>query len=32
VIAHPDGSFISGWKLTPSQMEHVLTTGKLGGG
>jgi hypothetical protein len=32
VIADPAGNFISGWKLSPQQLEQVLKTGKLGGG
>ncbi len=31
-IAGPAGNFISGWKLSPQQLNHVLTTGTLGGG
>ena len=32
VIQDASGNFLSGWKLSPQQMEHVLSTGKLGGG
>jgi RHS repeat-associated protein len=32
VMATQSGGFISGWKLNPQQLQHVLTTGKLGGG
>jgi hypothetical protein len=32
VIQSPDGSFISGWKLSPIQVQNVLGTGALGGG
>jgi hypothetical protein len=32
VLADSAGNFISGWKLSAQQLEHVLTTGKLGGG
>ena len=32
VIRDSSGNFLSGWKLSPQQLEHVLTTGKLGGG
>ena len=32
VIQGPAGDFVSGWKLSPAQLGHVTTTGKLGGG
>jgi hypothetical protein len=32
VITDPSGNFVSGWKLSPTQSQHVLTTGNLGGG
>ncbi|THF63407.1 DUF637 domain-containing protein [Pseudothauera rhizosphaerae] len=32
VIRDSSGNFLSGWRLSPQQLEHVLTTGKLGGG
>jgi hypothetical protein len=32
VIRDSSGNFLSGWKLSPHQLNHVLTTGKLGGG
>jgi uncharacterized protein RhaS with RHS repeats len=32
VITDVSGSFISGWKLSPQQLHHVLNGGKLGGG
>jgi len=32
VIRDTSGNFLSGWKLSPQQLEHVLTSGKLGGG
>ncbi|MCC6504633.1 MAG: hypothetical protein IT475_04225 [Aquimonas sp.] len=32
VIRDGSGNFLSGWKLSPQQLEHVLTSGKLGGG
>lgn len=32
VIQDASGNFLSGWKLTPTQLKHVLSTGKLGGG
>jgi len=32
VIRDASGSFLSGWKLSTQQLQHVLTTGKLGGG
>jgi hypothetical protein len=31
VITDPKGNFVSGWKLSPQQLNHVLTNGKLGG-
>ena len=31
VIQETSGYFLSGWKLTPVQLNHLLTTGKLGG-
>jgi hypothetical protein len=31
VIRDSSGNFLSGWKLSPQQLQHVLTTGKLGG-
>jgi hypothetical protein len=31
-IRDSSGNFLSGWKLSSPQLEHVLTTGKLGGG
>ncbi|WP_376775160.1 colicin D domain-containing protein [Saccharopolyspora phatthalungensis] len=32
VVQKPTGEFWSGWRLSPKQLEHVITTGKLGGG
>lgn len=32
VIKDLHGNFISGWKLSPAQLDHVLKSGKLGGG
>jgi hypothetical protein len=32
VIRDSSGNFLSGWKLSPKQLEYVLTSGKLGGG
>lgn len=32
VIRDSTGNFLSGWKLNPQQLNHVLSTGKLGGG
>lgn len=32
VILEPNGSFVSGWKMTYEQLQHVIRTGKLGGG
>ena len=29
VIQNPNGSFLSGWKLNPQQLNHVLKDGKL---
>jgi len=29
VIQNPNGSFLSGWKLNPQQLQHVLKDGKL---
>ncbi|MDO8543894.1 MAG: colicin D domain-containing protein [Opitutaceae bacterium] len=32
VMSNSAGDFLSGWKLSPQQLQHVTTTGKLGGG
>jgi hypothetical protein len=32
VILDTKGNFISGWKLSPDQIRHLTTTGKIGGG
>jgi hypothetical protein len=32
VIRDASGNFLSGWKLSPAQLGHVLNGGKLGGG
>jgi hypothetical protein len=32
VIRDSSGNFLSGWRLSPQQLENVLTTGRLGGG
>ena len=32
VIKDVSGKFVSGWKLSPAQLRHVLSNGKLGGG
>lgn len=32
VIRDPRGNLISGWKLSPKQLEHIIRDGKLGGG
>lgn len=32
VMTDLQGNFISGWKLIPAQIKHLLTTGALGGG
>jgi hypothetical protein len=32
VVQAPDGSFVSGFKLSPEQLQHVINDGKLGGG
>ena len=29
VIQNPNGGFLSGWKLNPQQLQHVVTDGKL---
>jgi len=32
VMLLPGGDYLSGWLLSPMQLHHVLSTGKLGGG
>ena len=32
VIRDPSGAFLSGWKLSPQQLQHVMISGRLGGG
>ncbi len=32
VIVDSTGQFHSGWKLSSAQLQHILSTGKLGGG
>jgi hypothetical protein len=32
VVQSPDGSFVSGWQMSPAQLQNVLTRGSLGGG
>ncbi len=32
VIQTPSGELVSGWRLSPDQLRHVLENGKLGGG
>lgn len=32
VIKDANGNFLSGWKLNPTQIQHLLKSGKLGGG
>ncbi|WP_350024124.1 colicin D domain-containing protein [Pseudomonas protegens] len=32
IIRDPSGNFLSGWKLNPQQLLHVVKSGKLGGG
>ena len=32
VIQDASDNFLSGWKLNPKQLAHVLSSGKLGGG
>ena len=32
VVKDVEGNFVTGWKLSPAQLNHVLTTGALGGG
>jgi hypothetical protein len=31
VVQTPSGEFLSGWRMTEAQMQHVLTKGSLGG-
>jgi hypothetical protein len=31
LIRDASGNFLSGWKLNPQQLEHVLMSGTLGG-
>ncbi len=32
IMRNANGEFLSGWRLNPTQLGHVLTTGSLGGG
>jgi RHS repeat-associated protein len=32
VVQAPDGSFISGWQMSPAQLQNVIARGSLGGG
>lgn len=32
VVQSVDGAFVSGWKMTPDQLMHVLKDRRLGGG
>lgn len=32
VVRDANGNFLSGWKLSPSQIRHLLESGRLGGG
>ncbi|WP_287157605.1 colicin D domain-containing protein [Chloroflexus sp.] len=32
VMTDHNGTFLSGWKLSPEQIQHLTTTGSLGGG
>jgi len=32
VIQKPNGDFVSGWRLNPTQRENMQTTGTIGGG
>jgi len=32
VMRSPNGEYLSGWKLNTRQLQHVLSTGRLGGG
>jgi hypothetical protein len=32
VVQKPDGSFLSGWKMSPKQLDYVEKYGTLGGG
>jgi hypothetical protein len=32
VVQAPDGSLISGWRMSPAQLQNVIERGSLGGG
>jgi RHS repeat-associated protein len=32
VVQAPDGAFVSGWQMTPGQLQNVIAKGSLGGG
>ena len=32
VVQAPDGAFISGWQMSPAQLQNVIARGSLGGG
>jgi hypothetical protein len=32
VVQSPDGSLISGWQMSPAQLQNVIQQGSLGGG
>lgn len=32
VVQAPDGSFVSGWQMSPAQLQNVIARGSLGGG
>jgi hypothetical protein len=32
VVQSPDGAFVSGWQMSPGQLQNVITGGSLGGG
>lgn len=32
VVQASDGTFISGWRMSPAQLQNVVTNGSLGGG
>jgi hypothetical protein len=32
VVQKPTGEFVSGWQMSPAQLQNVMTSGSLGGG
>lgn len=32
VVQEPGGSFVSGWRMSPAQLQNVIERGSLGGG